>query len=670
MIDANGFDRDFYLARNADVAAAGVDPYQHYLEYGWREGRDPNSLFDAKFYLYSNPDVAAAGVDPLKHYMDDGWREQRDPSAAFDSSDYLLANQDVAAAHVNPMAHYLLYGQFENRILTLDFSAHLREGFDRSYYLSANPDVAAAGVDPYIHYQMFGNLEDRRPNALFDEAFYLAQNPDVAAARVDAFQHFGNFGWREGRDPSAHFSLSEYRGATGLSSDENPLLRYLSSDRYSSLPPDLRLQAPPLVIQARGTELTTIIAGQAEFKIDGSLIHVTAPGSLLDGHDLTGFTSFGLERSSADIVMSGSGRWPLYISLGAGDERISGSFDIEGRIFNLFAGVGTLSLDLQLDNGFASINGGTAGSDIVVRGSAQVSYNGGAANDVVALGSGDDWLRGGAGVNELNGGPGHDVAHWNAQVHADLSTSRAVWLGHGPAFDDTLISIEGLAGSGFNDLLLGDEGANQLYGDYSSGAGADVLAGRGGDDSIFGMGGADILIGGRGSDQLSGDDGNDLLIDSADGWGSNNNNPVAYGGEGDDQLVYLLGAEGEEAKGNFMHGGNGSDTYIIDPSRGQWGSVGLEFSQIDGDKLDLSALRTITGGPITVDYVRSATSTPFYGSTVLDLSAFHDSSGNALDGRIVLNGIFNASDIHENDLILVGMNSWSAALTPDLLLLI
>jgi len=34
-----GFDRAFYLAENADVAAAGVDPLLHYLIYGLQEGR-------------------------------------------------------------------------------------------------------------------------------------------------------------------------------------------------------------------------------------------------------------------------------------------------------------------------------------------------------------------------------------------------------------------------------------------------------------------------------------------------------------------------------------------------------------------------------------------------------------------------------------------------------
>jgi hypothetical protein len=33
------FDAERYLAANPDVAAAGMDPRRHYLEFGYREGR-------------------------------------------------------------------------------------------------------------------------------------------------------------------------------------------------------------------------------------------------------------------------------------------------------------------------------------------------------------------------------------------------------------------------------------------------------------------------------------------------------------------------------------------------------------------------------------------------------------------------------------------------------
>lgn len=37
-----GFDQAYYLANNPDVKATGRDPQAHFLEYGWKEGRDPS----------------------------------------------------------------------------------------------------------------------------------------------------------------------------------------------------------------------------------------------------------------------------------------------------------------------------------------------------------------------------------------------------------------------------------------------------------------------------------------------------------------------------------------------------------------------------------------------------------------------------------------------------
>ena len=60
--------REYYLAHNPDVAAAGVDPLVHFDTFGWHEGRNPNAFFDTAGYLAHYADVAAAGVNPLQHY--------------------------------------------------------------------------------------------------------------------------------------------------------------------------------------------------------------------------------------------------------------------------------------------------------------------------------------------------------------------------------------------------------------------------------------------------------------------------------------------------------------------------------------------------------------------------------------------------------------------------
>ncbi len=63
------FDRAYYLARQADVREAGLDPLKHFLEHGWRERRDPHPLFDSRYYLDQNPELAVSKVNPFYHYL-------------------------------------------------------------------------------------------------------------------------------------------------------------------------------------------------------------------------------------------------------------------------------------------------------------------------------------------------------------------------------------------------------------------------------------------------------------------------------------------------------------------------------------------------------------------------------------------------------------------------
>ena len=73
------FDPDWYLRTYPDVAAAGIDPLQHYVKFGAAEGRDPSPLFRTRWYLETYPDVAHAGLNPLQHYLSHGAAEGRLP---------------------------------------------------------------------------------------------------------------------------------------------------------------------------------------------------------------------------------------------------------------------------------------------------------------------------------------------------------------------------------------------------------------------------------------------------------------------------------------------------------------------------------------------------------------------------------------------------------------
>ncbi len=74
-----------------------------------------STLFDPEWYRREYADVSAAGVDPAVHFLDLGWREGRDPGPEFSTSAYLRANADVAKSGKNPLIHYIEFGQFEGR---------------------------------------------------------------------------------------------------------------------------------------------------------------------------------------------------------------------------------------------------------------------------------------------------------------------------------------------------------------------------------------------------------------------------------------------------------------------------------------------------------------------------------------------------------------------------
>ena len=77
----------------------------HYLE-ARKKGVSPIPQFDAAYYLSSYPDVAAAGVDPFEHFMTQGFSEGRNPSPDFDANFYVRRHLGGDYSQ-NPLLHYL-----------------------------------------------------------------------------------------------------------------------------------------------------------------------------------------------------------------------------------------------------------------------------------------------------------------------------------------------------------------------------------------------------------------------------------------------------------------------------------------------------------------------------------------------------------------------------------
>lgn len=133
-------------------------------------------------------------------------------------------------------------------------------------------------------------------------------------------------------------------------------------------------------------------------------------------------------------------------------------------------------------------NSQTSGNDIV-RGFERDDDNlkGLAGNDTLYGFNGDDVLEGGTGADILDGDDHNDTAiYTNSTTGVNVNIATNSHSG-GEAQGDSLISIENITGSSFNDIITGNDVSNIIKGD----------------------GGNDILEGGSGADNLQGGSGND-----------------------------------------------------------------------------------------------------------------------------------------------------------------
>ncbi|MDH4384322.1 MAG: calcium-binding protein, partial [Caulobacter sp.] len=207
---------------------------------------------------------------------------------------------------------------------------------------------------------------------------------------------------------------------------------------------------------------------------------------------------------------------------GDGDDVLLGDGSIRMNSFNNQGGSGPIT---QIED-----DANLFGNDIL---------NGGAGNDTLRGGGGDDILTGGIGSDTLDGGAGIDTvsyAYRTAGMFLNLSVQGIVQGAGGE--NDTLIGIENVIGTGFNDSIRGDDQANRI----DLGAGNDFSYGGLGADTLIGGDGSDILWHGANINLLTGAfvdpvsgailglAHDDLSIDTLQGDAGND---VAYVGLGD-----------------------------------------------------------------------------------------------------------------------------------------
>lgn len=179
----------------------------NWFEFGRRRRKQDmrllrqSGLFNDAWYLEAYPDVRESGVDPLRHYLDSGWREGRDPGPNFSSSAYLKGNSDVAALGVNPLLHFVEYGHAEGRG-TPEFGAPTRSSIKplEEFGPAAPCFKSPLPTEPPVPWKRGGRIDasSGRPVTVEDKVVAILPD-DVPDARWhDAAEQMNNLAsWTE-----------------------------------------------------------------------------------------------------------------------------------------------------------------------------------------------------------------------------------------------------------------------------------------------------------------------------------------------------------------------------------------------------------------------------------------------------------------------------------------
>ena len=232
-------------------------------------------------------------------------------------------------------------------------------------------------------------------------------------------------------------------------------------------------------------------------------------------NNTTGRTAFDFKNTTGSVfaIYDAGGQDTIDASGFSSDSVIrleAGSYSSIGRSLGDAGGLMLENIGIAFDTIIENATGG-AGADTISGNFASNILRGNAGDDILYGLNGNDILIGGTGSDYMDGGAGADRISYEdspTEVQIDLSIGKAVG---GTATGDTLVSIERITGSAFDDSLRGNDQANTIFG----GNGNDNIDGGAGVDILLGEAGDDILQGGAGGDFLYGDIGFDVSTYSA-----------------------------------------------------------------------------------------------------------------------------------------------------------
>jgi Ca2+-binding RTX toxin-like protein len=347
----------------------------------------------------------------------------------------------------------------------------------------------------------------------------------------------------------------------------------------------------------------------------------------------------------ADTLDGGAGADAL--DGGAGTDTASYAASLAGVTVSLLAGTGSGG-DAQGDT-LANIENltGSAYSDALTGDGAGNVLFGGGDDDNLSGGAGNDILIGWVGADTLAGGAGTDTADYSASS-AGVTVNLATGVGAGgDAQGDSLVSIESVIGSAYNDVLQGKDGV------------ADVLNGGDGDDRIVSSIGADTLIGGNGTDTLdysNSFNGVDIRLFQNSAAGGAANGDIISGFEniiGSTKTDTLAGDDGV----NWIWGGAGNETITgrdgADHLFGEAGNDTLLGGAGDDVLVGAAGADTYGGGvgADTVDFSASAA------AVTVNLATGAGTGGDAQGDVFV--SIENVIGSAFNDVIIAKANVWN-----------
>ena len=176
--------------------------------------------------------------------------------------------------------------------------------------------------------------------------------------------------------------------------------------------------------------------------------------------------------SGSDTLGGGDGSDTYYVD-NAGDIVIETNASAAGGIDEVVASASHV-LGLNVEN--LTLLGGT------------INGTGNALANLIIAGSGVNAIDGGAGIDTLS----FETATTSGTTGVALALGAAgvKTTAAGISGADTVVNIENLIGSDYNDTLSGNAGVNVIHG----GEGNDVLNGMGGNDVLFGGAGSDAFV--------------------------------------------------------------------------------------------------------------------------------------------------------------------------------